>query len=249
MIESKLYEVNEKVAEFYNEQLYKYTKALDYLKIRNINNNMIEEFEIGYASQDNSVYEYLKEKGYTEDVIYASGLIIKTEEGKIVDKFRNRIMFPIKNEDGQIVALGGRTIDANNMSKYINTSDNLIYTKAKNLYGINIAKDHITEKLIIVEGYTDVISLNQIGIKNVVALLGVAITDEQIQLIKKYTNDVIVVLDSDMAGQCAAKKVDEKLNAEGIHTRVIFLEDAKDSSEYISKIEKNKFKELINNVD
>lgn len=231
---NNLYKINEKVLEFYHKQLQSSELALKYLAKRKINNDAIKEFKIGYSTDNNSLYEYLKEQEYTEDDILASKLVFKDEDGNIVDRFKNRIIFPIFNEQEQVVAFTGRTIN-NSTPKYITTSDNMIYTKAQNLYGINLAKKYSQEYLVLTEGSTDVITLNQYGIKNVVALLGTAMTDEQAQLIKKYTNNVIIVLDSDLPGKQASLRAKETLEKIDIQCRVITLNDAKDPDEYVKK--------------
>ncbi len=238
-----LYELNEKVAEFYHKQLY--TVALEYLKSRNINNNTIIGLKIGYASDDNSLYSYLKEEGYTDDVILASGLCSKKEDDGFTDRYKNRIIFPIINEENKVVAFGARVLD-DSKPKYINSPENIIYSKGRNLYGINIAKDYAQDGLILVEGYIDFITMYQAGFKNVVALLGNATATAQAELIKKYTNKVILLLDSDMAGQCAVERAIEKFKAYDIKYTNIKLEGAKDVDEFINKYDIDSLKNLLN---
>lgn len=239
-----LYELNEKVVDFYHKQLYNYTVALDYLKTRYINNNTIIDLKIGYASDDNSLYSYLKEEGYTDDVILASGLCSKKEDDGFTDRYKNRIIFPIINEENKIVAFGGRVLD-DSKPKYITSPENIIYSKGRNLYGINIAKDYAQDGLILVEGYIDFATMYQAGFKNVVALLGNATATAQAELIKKYTNKVILLLDSDMAGQCAAERAIEKFKAYDIKYTNIKLEGAKDVDEFINKYGAEKIKETL----
>ena len=244
MIMKQLYEINEKATEFYHNQLYNYTVALDYLKSRNIDNNTTICLKIGYASDDNSLYSYLKNEGYTDDVILASGLCSKKEDDGFTDRYKNRIIFPIKDEDNKVVAFGARVLD-DSKPKYINTPDNIIYSKARNLYGINIAKDYSQDGLILVEGYIDFVTMYQAGFKNVVALLGNATATAQAELIKKYTNKVILLLDSDMAGQCATERAIEKFKAYDIKYTNIKLEGAKDVDEFINKYGAKKIKETL----
>lgn len=243
-----IYKINDLATQFYQEQLKKSKEAQEYLKQRNINKNSIKEFKIGYARDDNSLYKYLKEQGYTYDVIIEAGLCCKTENGDLIDRYRNRIIFPIINEKNKVVAFGGRAID-NSIQKYINGAETTVYSKAQNLYGITISKDYAQNGIIIVEGYIDLISLNQVGVKNVVALLGTAITDEQIKLIKKYTNKVILTFDSDLAGQQAALKIGKKLKLYDIDYWNIKLENAKDVDEFINKYGIDEFKKLLQNDD
>ena len=241
-----LYELNEKVAEFYHKQLYNYTVALDYLKLRNIDNNTTICLKIGYASDDNSLYSYLKEEGYTDDVILASGLCSKKEDDGFTDRYKNRIIFPIINEENKVIAFGGRVLD-DSKPKYVNSPENIIYSKGRNLYGINIAKDYAQDGLILVEGYIDFVTMYQAGFKNVVSVLGNAIVTAQAELIKKYTNKVIIVFDSDMAGTAAVLRAGEIFRDLDIEIKVVDLNEAKDPDEYIRKYGANKFKKLLNN--
>ena len=240
----QLYEINEIVAEFYHKQLYNYNEALEYFKLRSINNNTIEDLKLGYASDDNSLYDYLKEKAYSNDIILAASLVSKNEDGNIFDRYRNRIIFPIINKTNKVVAFGARVLD-DSKPKYINSPENLIYSKGRNLYGINIAKDYAQDGLILVEGYIDFVTMYQAGFKNVVALLGNATATAQAELIKKYTNKVILLLDSDMAGQCAAERAIEKFKAYDIKYTNIKLEGAKDVDEFINKYGAEKIKETL----
>lgn len=246
MIMKQLYEINEKATEFYHNQLYNYTVALDYLKTRYINNNTIIDLKIGYASDDNSLYSYLKEEGYTDDVILASGLCSKKEDDGFTDRYKNRIIFPIINEENKVIAFGGRVLD-DSKPKYVNSPENIIYSKGRNLYGINIAKDYAQDGLILVEGYIDFVTFYQAGIKNVVSVLGTAIVTAQAELIKKYTNKVIIVFDSDMAGTAAVLRAGEIFRDLDIEIKVVELNEAKDPDEYIRKYGANKFKKLLNN--
>lgn len=244
-MEQKLYELNEKATEIYNRELYRSYTALAYFSKRHIKLNEIELFRLGYASGRYNIYEYLKCEGFSDDVIIASGLVKRQEDGSIVERYRNRIIFPIINEDNKVVAFGGRVIDDNIKPKYINSPETIIYSKGKNLYGIHRAKNYAEDGLILVEGYIDVIILNQVGIKNVVALLGTAITDEQIKIIKRYTNKVIIAFDSDLAGTKAALITQEKFKKYNIECLSIKLDNAKDVDEYINKYGTDKLKILL----
>lgn len=242
-----LYELNEKVVDFYHKQLYNYTVALDYLKSRNIDNNTTICLKIGYASDDNSLYSYLKDEGYTDDVILASGLCNKKEDNCFTDRYKNRIIFPIINEENKVVAFGARVLD-DSKPKYINSPENLIYSKGRNLYGINIAKDYAEDGLILVEGYIDFVTMYQAGFKNVVSVLGNAIAIAQAELIKKYTNKVIFAFDDDMAGTAAVLRAGELFRDLDIEIKVVELNDAKDPDEYLRKYGDDKFKKLLNNA-
>lgn len=240
-------EINEFATKFYQEQLSKSEKAQEYLKQRDINQKSIKEFKIGFSGEFDELYQALKAKGLGEEEILESGLVEKADNGTYIDRYRNRIMFPTCDAKGNVIAFGGRVLD-DTTPKYITTSDNAIYTKAQNLYGMNIAKDYCQEKsLIIVEGYFDVITLHQHGIKNVVALMGTAITEEQVKLIRKYANKVVVILDSDRAGQVATTKVVEKLARLDIQYKTVKIEGAKDPDESIRKFGSENLKQILKN--
>lgn len=237
----KLYEINELATEYYQQKLFKSKEAQEYLRRRQINNESIDLFKIGYAPKENELYEYLLKRGYNDGSIKNSSLIIEDT----IDKFSNRIVFPNLDDKGRVISFSARTINDNTKPKYINS---IIHKKTKNLYGINIAKDYVEKYIILVEGATDVITLNQAGIKNVVALLGTELTEEQCHLIKRITNTVIVALDCDLAGKSATRRIIKILNKCGIKSKMLNVEKAKDPDEYIKKFEKNSFKELIDNV-
>lgn len=240
-----LYKLNNCVTEFYHKQLLDNTDALEYLKSRNINNKTIDELNLGYASKDISLYDYLVEYDYAKMAIFASKLVKKKDKS---NTFVDRIIFPIINEEGQVVSFGGRTIN-DDKPKYINGAETLIYSKDRNIYGINISKDYAQDGLIIVEGYFDYIALYQAGIKNVVALLGTAISDEQIELIKRYTNKVTLILNSDLAGKRASLKIGEKLKQYDIDYSNIKIKNAKDVDKFINKYGIDEFKKLLQKDD
>lgn len=188
-IREKLYKINELATQFYQDKLAKSKGAREYLKQRYIYAETIKSFRLGYAPSGTELYNYLIEQGYTEQEIIYTDLCTKSEDGKYADKFENRLIFPIINAENDIVGFGARVLN-DDKPKYINTADNDIFTKSKNLYGLNIAKDYAKDGIIIVEGYIDLIALQQAGIENVVAILGTEFTNEQIKLINEYTNTV-----------------------------------------------------------
>ncbi len=171
-LKAKVYEINEVTAKFYHENLYKPTskEAQEYIKKRKLDNKTLTSFMIGYSGKFDELYQLLKSKGFKEEEILASSLVNKAENGKYIDRFRRRLMFPIKDIRGRVIAFGGRVLD-DSKPKYINSPENIVYSKGKNLFGLNIAKKGDTKKIIIVEGYMDAISLYQRGITNVVASL------------------------------------------------------------------------------
>ena len=198
-LKSKVYEINQIAAEFYHENLYKPTakKAQEYVKKRKLDNRALKTYTIGYAPENGNLYKLLKEQGFTEEQILASDLVRKRQNA-FVDRFRNRLIFPIQDIRNRYIAFGGRVLD-DSLPKYLNSAENIVYSKARNLYGLNIAKNTKLENLLIVEGYMDVISLHQRGIENVVASCGTALTEAQGRLLRKYAEKIIISYDSDGA--------------------------------------------------
>lgn len=195
-LKAKVYEVNKASAEFYHLNLYKPTSkiAQEYIKKRKLDNNTLKAFLIGYAGEGNELFSYLKSKGFGIEEMLASSLIGKTESGKYYDKFKRRIMFPIQDIRNRVIAFGGRVLD-DSKPKYINSPENIVYSKGRNLFALNVAKRSepgMLKRILIVEGYMDAISLYQRGIKNVVASLGTALTDAQGRLLRKNSEQVIL---------------------------------------------------------
>ena len=245
LLKEKIYEINNIAAEFYHQNLYKNTSktAQEYIKKRKLDNKSLKKFLIGYAEGNNSLYNYLKGKGFTEQEMLASDLINKSGNNYI-DRFKNRLMFPIQDIRNRVIAFGGRVLD-NSLPKYINSPENIVYSKARNLYGLNIAKNTKSDKLIIVEGYMDVVSLHQRGIENVVASCGTALTEAQGRLLRKYAEKVIISYDSDGAGQAATIRGLEILSNLGCDVRILQMEGAKDPDEYVIKFGNGRFNLLI----
>lgn len=238
MLKNKVYEINEIAAQFYHENLYKPTSkiAQDYVKKRKLDNKTLKNFTIGYSCKYNELYQELKRKGFKEEEILASSLVIKNQDGSYVDRFRKRFMIPIRDVKDRVIAFGGRVLD-DSKPKYINSPENIVYSKGRHLFGLNVAKRTPMDKLIIVEGYMDAISLQQRGITNVVASLGTALTEAQGRLLRRYTNKVIIGYDSDGAGQAATMRGLEILQNLGYDVRILQLDDAnvKDPDEYVLK--------------
>lgn len=247
-LKEKVYEINKLVAMYYHETLYKpqAKPAQEYVKKRKLDNKALKEFCIGYAENANVLYKLLKEKGFTEEEILASDLVIK-KGNNYVDRFKNRLIFPIQDIRNRFIAFGGRVLD-NSLPKYINSPENIVYSKARNLYGLNVAKNTKTRKLIIVEGYMDTVSLHQRGIDNVVASCGTALTEAQGRLLRKYAEKVIISYDSDSAGQAATLRGLEILNNLGCDIRILQMEGAKDPDEYVIKYGNGRFNDLAENA-
>lgn len=245
----KVYEINKIAAEFYHENLYKPTSktAQEYIKKRKLDNRTLKAFLIGYAGNFNELYLLLKQKGYTEEEMLASSLVKRTENGGYMDSFRKRLMFPIQDVRERVIAFGGRVLD-DSKPKYINSPENIVYSKGRNLFGLNVAKKHDTRKIIIVEGYMDAISLYQRGITNVVASLGTAMTEAQGRLLRRYSEQVILGYDADGAGQAAILRGMEILQNLGCDIRVLQIEGAKDPDEYVLKYGPERFQKCVDNA-
>ena len=241
-LKSRVYEINKQTAQFYHENLYKPTAkiAQEYIKKRKLDNNTLKTFLIGYSGTFNELYKTLKSQGFTDEEILASSLVNKNERGEFIDRFRKRLMFPIQDERGRVIAFGGRILEDNKIQnvkspKYINSSENIVYSKGRHLFGLYAAKKEKIDKIIIVEGYMDAISLHQRGITNVVASLGTALTEAQGRLLRNNSQQVIIGYDSDGAGQAATMRGLEILKNMGCDIRILQLYGAKDPDEYILK--------------
>lgn len=247
-LKSKVYEINQIAAEFYHENLYNPSSKLaqEYIKKRKLDNNTLKAFLIGYAGNFDELYRILKEKGYTEEEMLASSLIKKTPEGKFMDSFRKRLMFPIQDVRNKVIAFGGRVLD-DSKPKYINSPENIVYSKGRHLFGLNVAKRHDTKQIIIVEGYMDAISLYQRGITNVVASLGTALTEAQGRLLRRNSEKVILGYDADGAGQNAILRGMDILQNMGCDLRVLQIEGAKDPDEYVVKFGPERFLKCVEN--
>lgn len=233
-----------------NNGEYFYKEAIDYLKKRKIPFSIIKEFKIGYAPPSwNALIKALNENNISTNNINALGLasISKNNPNHFYDTFINRIMFPIINEKEEIIGFGGRSIDGKE-PKYLNSKESLIFKKKSALYGINIAKTHIMKKdeVILVEGYMDTIACHKINIKNVVGSLGTAITEEHAKEIKKYTNNVVLALDNDEAGQKATKMAILTLLKFDLKLTILLIETTKDLDEFFTINNANGFDILYN---
>lgn len=233
----KLFNLNREAALFYYRNLKSNKKALEYLKSRNIDLNVINKFGIGYANDSwDDLFKYLKNKGYSKEIIYKVGLIVeRRDKSGYYNRFRDRIIFPIINIRGKVLGFGGRVLD-NSQPKYLNTPDTPVFNKGYNLYGINIIKNNKRyDRAILVEGYMDVISLNKYGIDYAVASLGTAFTEKQGKLLKRYAKEFYICYDSDQAGMRATDKALEILHQQDIKARVVILPNGKDPDDFIKE--------------
>lgn len=219
-------------------------EAMDYFTRRGIKRRTITTFGLGFSPDSStSLKDYLVSQGYSKEELTLSGLCI-VKNGKTIDKFRNRIMFPIIDVRGNVIGFGGRVIsDAE--PKYLNSPETVVFNKSRNLYALNFAKNAKSTTLILAEGYMDVISLHQAGITNVVATLGTAIGDDQAKLLCRYADQVAICYDSDAAGKTAASRAIDIINSVGGKARVITLLDSKDPDEFIKKHSKEAFLSLV----
>lgn len=248
-LKSRVYDINETTAKFYHENLYKPTskEAQNYIKKRKLDNKTLKNFLIGYSGTFNELYIHLKEKGFSDEEILASSLVNRNENGKFIDRFRKRLMFPIQDTRNRVIAFGGRVLD-DSKPKYINSPENIVYSKGKHLFGLNVAKREQIKKIIIVEGYMDAISLHQRGITNVVASLGTAMTESQGRLLRKSSEQVIIGYDADGAGQAATVRGLEILQNLGCDIRILQIEGAKDPDEFVTKYGPERFLKYVDNA-
>jgi DNA primase len=249
-LKERVYQINKITAQFFHENLYKPTAkpAQEYVKKRKLDNNTLKTFQIGFSTNYDELYRKLKQEGFTDEEVLASSLVGKSAKGQFYDKFKARLMFPIKDIQDRVIAFGGRVLD-DSKPKYINSPENIVYSKGRNLFGLNVAKKSGKDKIVMVEGYMDAISLYQRGITNVVASLGTALTEGQGRLLRKYASQVIIGYDADGAGQAATVRGMEILQNLGCDIRILQLDgDAKDPDEYVIKYGSGRFEKCVENA-
>ena len=215
-------------------------RAVGYMYYRNrgISDSTIEQWSLGWApSGKTTLVEAARKAGYKDEFILAAGLAIQLEDGSLIDKFRERVMFPIHSVSGRVIAFSGRTLKSDNQAKYVNSPETEIYIKSKNLLGIYLAKSDISKKgrCILVEGNVDVVMMHQMGIRNVVASCGTSLTEEQVKLIGRFTENITIMYDGDSAGLHAAIRAISLILKEGLNPRVVFLPDGDDPDSYSRK--------------
>lgn len=241
------FRINRDAAEFFYRALReKGNHGYSYMKNRGISDDTLKEFNIGYADEDwTSLTDYLKRRGYDPEKLVEIGLASKKDK-RYFDRFRGRIIFPIRNTAGKFIGFGGRILDKGE-PKYLNSSESSVFQKKNNLYGLNLTKDHVQKEgcIILVEGYMDVISLYQAGIRNVSASLGTALTDNQARLIKRYTSNVILSYDADNAGQNAALRALDILYKEDCRAKVLIVDDGKDPDDFIKSRGRDAYLKLV----
>lgn len=247
-LKSRIYEMNRLAARYFHANLNseKGKNARIYLRHRRLSDKTIVNFGIGYASDGwQDLTNYLKSKGYTEDELVSAYLAARSSKGNIYDIFRDRIIFPIIDLRGNVIAFGGRRMGDEGGPKYLNSGDTPVFKKSNGLFALNIAKKTGKETFILAEGYMDVISLHQAGFSNAIATLGTALTSQQAKLIADYAKNIVIAYDSDEAGQKATRRAMEIFSKEDVAVSVIQMDGAKDPDEYIKKFGRNSFENLI----
>ena len=246
----RLLAANREAARFFHEQLMnpKNRDVLNYFLKRGLEMNIIRRFGLGYAPNDwRELTNHLKSKGFTEHELVLANLARRSDKNgraNYYDNFRNRVMFPIIDLRGNVIAFGGRVMD-DSKPKYINTSDTLVYKKSNGVFGLNLAKNANENKLILVEGYMDVIALHQAGFTNAIACLGTAFTSEQANLLSRYADEIIICYDNDGAGRTATARALGVLNKTGLKLRVVQMSGGKDADEIIRTHGKERFADLL----
>ncbi|MGN9164612.1 DNA primase [Tissierellaceae bacterium HCP3S3_D8] len=245
----RLYKINREAARFFYKNLISNSRALEYLRRRQIGPKVIQRFGLGYSPNSwDSIYKYLNNIGYKDEEIEKIGLIAKRNGNNgYYDRFRNRIIFPIIDTNSRVIGFGGRVMDQT-MPKYLNSKESIIFNKGEHLYGLNLVSKHSNrQRILLVEGYMDVISLHSKGINYAVASLGTSLTQRQSKLLKRYGKEVYICYDSDAAGIKATLRAINILLEDNIHPRIIILPDGMDPDEYINKYGMLEFEKLYAN--
>lgn len=247
-VKARILEINREAARFFYSQLSSKSgaKGLMYFASRGISPQTIKKYGLGYAPDGwDNLTKRLTSMGYKEDELVTASLASPRRNGNgVYDAFRDRAIFPIIDLRGNIIAFGGRIIDGSG-PKYLNSGDTPVFKKSRNLFSLNFAKNTKENRLILAEGYMDVISINQAGFENVVATLGTALTSEQARLMSQYAKEVVIAYDSDGPGQAATHKAINLLSEAGIATKIIKMDGAKDPDEFIKKFGATRFKLLM----
>ena len=246
-LKQRILELNREAARFFHSCLKSPAgqKGMAYFKKRQLSPKTITAYGLGYAPDSwDSLRKHLFQKGFTDEEMYAAAVVAKGRNGGYYDQFRNRVMFPIIDLRGNVIAFGGRVLD-DQKPKYLNSADTPVFKKSRNLFSLNFAKNEAGGRLILAEGYMDVIAIWQAGFHNVVATLGTALTPEQARLISQYAKEVVIAYDSDGPGQAATHRAVGLFEEVGVSAKVLGITGAKDPDEYIKKFGTTRFKMLI----
>lgn len=248
----RVFKMNAEAAKFFHKCLMSDTAdskaALEYFtQKRGLSLSTVKHFGLGYAPNSfDALTSYMVAKGYSHEELVSGFLCGKSEKGRYYDAFRNRVMFPIIDVTGNVIAFGGRAMDNETKPKYKNSSDTPVYKKTRHVFALNFARHTCSERLILCEGYMDVIALHSAGFTNAIATLGTAITADQARLMSRYTKEVVICYDSDEAGQKAAVKALKIIGDVGLDVRVMVVPGSKDPDEYIKNFGKEKFADVLN---
>ncbi len=244
--QERLWALMKEAARFFHTQLYAPVGAqcLAYVQSRGLSKSIVTRFGIGFAPDSwNALVDAMRKKGYTDQELRDADLVGE-KNGRIYDRFRNRLMFPIFDVRGNVIGFGGRVLD-DSKPKYLNSNETLIFNKRKNLFGMNFAKKTKEPNIILVEGNIDVVALHQYGFDNAVASLGTSLTEEQVNLLSRYTEQVVLTYDGDEAGQRAAQRAIPMLEKAGLQVKVLRMQDAKDPDEFLHKFGADRFRILL----
>ena len=244
--QERLWALMKEAGRFYYAQLYSPAgeQCLQYIQQRGLSKSIVTRFGIGFAPNSwNALVDAMRKKGYTDQELKDADLVGE-KNGRIYDRFRNRLMFPIFDVRGNVIGFGGRVLD-DSKPKYLNSNETIIFNKRKNLFGLNFAKKTKQPNIILVEGNIDVVTLHQYGFDNAVASLGTSLTEEQVSLLSHYTEQVVLTYDGDEAGQRATQRAIPMLEKAGIQVKVLQMKDAKDPDEFLHKFGADRFKLLL----
>ena len=250
-LRTRILNVNKMAAKYYYYQLRTENgrQAMEYLKNRCLSDETIRSFGLGYSNKySNDLYLYLKKQGVSDELLRESGLMNVDERNGMYDKFWNRVIFPIMDVNNRVIGFGGRVM-GDGKPKYLNSPETAVFDKSRNLYGLNVARTARKKRMLVCEGYMDVISMHQAGFKNSVASLGTALTTQHASLLKRYTDEVILTYDSDGAGIKAALRAIPMLKAAGISTRVLHMNPYKDPDEFIKTLGPEAFQERMDQAE
>ena len=246
---TRLLEINREAARYFRDVLIspEGEEGWRYLIDRGLHPNTIKRYGLGYAPDSwDSLRNHMLKKGFHEDELIKGALLVRRQNGNGgYDKFRHRVMFPIIDRRGNIIAFGGRALEPDAPAKYLNSDETLVFKKRSNLFSLNFAKNTKENYLILCEGYMDVITLNQAGFTNAVATLGTAITPDQARLMRQYCEEVVISYDSDEAGQKATMKAINLLGEAGVEAKVLQMQGAKDPDEFIKKFGADRFRRTL----
>lgn len=243
----RLLEVSVEAARFFHRQLWLPENAAvaRYFLNRGLSRKTMNNFGLGYAPDSfSALLDAMREKGFAKEEVLEAGLASRNEKGRVYDRFRNRVMFPIINVRGQVIAFGGRVMD-DSKPKYLNSPETPIFHKSRNLFALNLARKTKSDYFILAEGYMDVIALHQAGFDSAVASLGTSLTEEQVRLISRHTGSVVISYDADGAGQSAAQRAIDLLKKTDLQVRVLRIPGAKDPDEFIKEKGADAYRKLI----